>query len=419
MAGGVFLYLTAKKISSPNAAIFSVAFYLLVPYSVFASRAFMPDPLMVMLLMVAIFAILRYHESPSTRRLVIAAVASSLVTFVKPGICTFQVFGAFISLTVYRQGSWRALMSRPLMVFAALSILPTGLYYLYGTEVAGFLHETSSRRLMPELVLQPSFWDGWRSSVRRTVGYVALAVALLGVLLSRKGLPRTLLIGLWSGYLLFGMTFTRHISTHSYYSLQLIPLVALSLGPIADLVMRCLGQVGLRSYKTALVLGLSLSVLVLSVAEHRHDIERRAYQNREWPIYASFVATSQEIGETVDHSYRTLFLIGYPYRRGASRGNALMYHGRFLGHEWREWRQPDQVALPSAGKRVMTAKASLRKYSRKYSPEYFIISTAWWQAPQSNELRRLLTKHFRRIAWDRDYVVFDLTKRTQATHPAS
>jgi len=416
MAGGVFLYLTAKKISSPNAAVLSVAFYLLVPYSVFASRAFMPDSLMVMLLMVAIFAILRYHESPSTRRLVIAAVASSLVTFVKPGICTFQVFGAFISLAVYRQGPWRALMSRPLMVFAALSILPTGLYYLYGTVVAGFLHgETSSRKVMPELVLQPSFWDGWRFSVWLTVGYVALAVALLGVLLSRKGFPRALLIGLWSGYLLFGLTFTFHISTHSYYSLQLIPLVALSLGPIADLVMRYLGQVGLRSYRAALVLGLSLSVLVLSVAEHRHEIEQVAYQKRLWPVNASFVATYQEIGETVDHSYRTLILFGYPYLGGASYGNALMYHGRLLGHEWR---QPDQVALPSAGRRAMTAEASLRKYSRKYSPEYFIISTAWWQAPQSSELRRFLIEHFSRIAWDRDYVVFDLTKKRPRLHPA-
>src|SRR5829696_10157681 len=46
MVGGIFLYLIAKKIVSPNAALFSVAFYLFVPYGVLASRAFMPDPLM-------------------------------------------------------------------------------------------------------------------------------------------------------------------------------------------------------------------------------------------------------------------------------------------------------------------------------------------------------------------------------------
>src|SRR5215211_8786127 len=78
MAGGVFLYLTAKKISSPNAAVFAVCFYLFNPYSVLASRAFMPDPLMVMLLVISIYAIVRYHEEPSARGLLVAAGASSL-----------------------------------------------------------------------------------------------------------------------------------------------------------------------------------------------------------------------------------------------------------------------------------------------------------------------------------------------------
>ena len=43
MVGGVFLCLLARRMVSPNAAVFSVAFYLLVPYGVFASRAVMPD----------------------------------------------------------------------------------------------------------------------------------------------------------------------------------------------------------------------------------------------------------------------------------------------------------------------------------------------------------------------------------------
>jgi hypothetical protein len=64
----------------------------------------MPDPLMVMLLVMSVFAILSYHEQPSRRGLVIAAVTSSLAVFVKPGICVFQVFGVFVSLAIYRQG---------------------------------------------------------------------------------------------------------------------------------------------------------------------------------------------------------------------------------------------------------------------------------------------------------------------------
>jgi Dolichyl-phosphate-mannose-protein mannosyltransferase len=121
MVGGVFVYLIAKKIASPNAALFSVFFYLFVPYSILPSRAFMLDPLMVMSFVIAIFTIVRYHEQPqSRRRLIVAAAASSLAVFVKPGICFFQIFAAFVALSVYRQGIKRSLFSWHMVVFAVL-----------------------------------------------------------------------------------------------------------------------------------------------------------------------------------------------------------------------------------------------------------------------------------------------------------
>src|SRR5258706_7370780 len=42
------------------------------------------------------------------------------------------------------------------------------------------------------------------------------------------------MLGLWAGYFLFGIYFNYHISTHDYYSLPLIPIVLLSLAPLAD-----------------------------------------------------------------------------------------------------------------------------------------------------------------------------------------
>src|SRR5919112_2352016 len=185
MIGGVFLYLIAKKINSPSAALFSVFFFLFVPYGVFVSRAFMPDPLMVMLLLISIFAILRYHEQPSARRLVIAAVASSLAVFVKPVMCLFPLFGVFISLAVYRRGIWRSLTSLHLLIFMALSVLPTAFYYLYGRSYAGFRQtQTPADRFVPGIIFEEFFWVGWGEMLGgRVVGYTALAGALLGAIL--------------------------------------------------------------------------------------------------------------------------------------------------------------------------------------------------------------------------------------------
>jgi 4-amino-4-deoxy-L-arabinose transferase-like glycosyltransferase len=405
MVGGVFLYLIAKRIVSPNAAVFSVFFYLFVPYSVFASRAFMPDPLMIMLLLASIFTILRYHEQSSIRRLIIAAIASSLAIFVKPGICLFQVFGAFVSLAVYREGVRRSLISPHLLVFTVLSILPTGLYYIYGTVLGGFLQEQTSRKVVPELLLEASFWEGWLGMIWIVVGYVAIVAALFGILALRRGLPRALMFGLWSGYFLYGLSFTFHIHTHTYYSLQLIPVVALSLGPLADLVMKSLnrtvnpndlGRVGLPSYAGLLVLALSISVLGLSLIEQRQTVSQIAQQERTARVYTRYVATFQAIGEVVNHSHRTLVLYGdYQY--------ALMYHGRLLGETW-----PSPIGGHREKQEISTQRL-FHRYSKKFSPEYLISSRGWLLLDE--ELRGFLTDSFPIAAQGDDYIVFDLRRK--------
>ncbi len=181
--GGVFVYLTAKRIVSSSAAVFVVSFYLFIPYGVLASRAFMPDPLMVMLLVIGIYTIVRYHEQPSARTLLVAAVASSLAVLVKPGICVFQLFGAFLSLSVYRRGIRKTLLGSDLLLFGTLTVGPTVLYYAYGTFVAGFFQGQTEGKILPGLVLERYYWRGWLDSIKTMIGYVAFVGALLGVLL--------------------------------------------------------------------------------------------------------------------------------------------------------------------------------------------------------------------------------------------
>jgi 4-amino-4-deoxy-L-arabinose transferase-like glycosyltransferase len=420
MVGGAFLYLIAKRIVSPNAAVFSVFFYLFVPYGVLASRAFMPDPLMIMLLVISIFTILRYHEQPSRRRLMIAVVPSALVIFVKPGICLFQVFGAFVSLAVYRQGIRKALASPHFLTFTTLSFLPAGIYGLYVTFfVSGYLR-TQSHKIAPQLLLQPSFWGGWLETVWYVMGFVAILGALLGVLLSRKGLPRALLLGLWGGYFLFGSTFSHHVSTVTYYSLQLIPVVALSLGPIADLVMKHLeqtvapnrraGKLGVRGYGRAIVAALSVAVLILSAAANRETSDwLLAQQDRA----SSYVATAQEIGKVVDHSSHTLVLFGgyisTAYYPEPNYAYALMYHGQFSGDQWTYPSQPGSFQEQKIG----AAKLFSRRYL-KHSPEYFIISTGWWEREETKGLRTFLTENFPMAAQGNNYLVFDLSRHVNS-----
>jgi hypothetical protein len=302
---------------------------------------------------------------------------------------------------------------------------------LYGTVVATFLQGQTSRKVVPQLLFKVSFWEGWLAMIWIVVGAIAFVGALYGVLLFRKGLPRALIIGLWSGYFLFGLTFTHHIHTHSYYSLQLIPVVALSLAPTVALVMRYLNhalnpnrfvRVDLRSHGGAIVLALSLSVLILGIVEHKlglvehkQSLAQIAKQERTASIYARYVATFQEIGEVVHHSHRALVLFGGPrYIGQPDCGFALMYHGRLLG---RTWPYPDRILqegkirLVQERRREISTQRRLDRYLKKHSSEYFIISKGWWEAEETKDLRGILVKNFPITAQNDDYVVFDLRER--------
>ena len=409
MVGGIFVYLIAKKIASPNAAVFSAFFYLFVPYSVLSSRAFMPDPLMVMFFVISIFTIVRYHEQPqSTRRLIVAAVASSLAVFVKPGICFFQIFGAFVSLSVYRQGIRRSLLSRHMVVFAVLSVLPTALYYLYGTFFAGFLQGQVQAKIVPQYILATYYWGGWLHCIEVVVGYVALIGALFGVLLLRSALPKALMIGLWTGYFLFGLVFTYHIHTQDYYSLQLIPVVALSLCPIVELVMKHLGQVSLHSYAGPIIVALSVSVLAVGAVEHRLTISKIAEQDHAASVYARRVAAYEEIGRNANHSYRALFLTS----DGGDYGWPLMYHGRLSGRTWLLPSRRTDERFGTYSKRLKERldkySKRLHSYSRRHSLEYFIISRESWKGEDYEDLRTFLTENLPMVGQEDYYVVFDL-----------
>jgi 4-amino-4-deoxy-L-arabinose transferase-like glycosyltransferase len=424
MVGGVFLYLIAKRIVSPNAAVFCLFFYLFVPYGVVASRAFMPDPLMIMLLMTSIFTILRHYEHPSRRRVLVAAVAASLTIFVKPGICLFQVFGVFVSLGIYRGGARRSLTSAHFLVFTVLSILPTALYGLWVTYfVSGFLQRQVSQKVAPQLILGASFWGGWLDSVWVVMGYAALLGALLGMLVLRKGLPRALMIGLWSGYILFGLVFSDHIATVAYYSLQLVPVVALSLGPVADLIMEYLnqtvhgvGQLGWRGYGRVIVIALSTAVLVLSALGNRQAVDWLLADQQQ---ATSYLPMFKKIGEAVNHSYRTIVLFGRDTIQNYSEPNytyALMYHGHFLGERWP---YPTHTEKRQEGTQQTSTQALFRKYMKKHSPEYFVISRGWWNRAETKGLRTYLTENFPMVAHGDNYVVFDLRRGLDTRGEAS
>jgi hypothetical protein len=62
------------------------------------------------------------------------------------------------------------------------------------------------------------------------LGLTALTGALLGAAFLPVGAARRLAAAIAAGYFVFGLLFTLHIHTTTYYHLQLLPAVSLALG---------------------------------------------------------------------------------------------------------------------------------------------------------------------------------------------
>jgi Dolichyl-phosphate-mannose-protein mannosyltransferase len=399
VVGGAFLYLLARDAASSRAAIFSTTFYLFLPFGVAASRSFQPDPMMVMALLLSVYLVFRYYHRESWQLLALAACAAAAAMLIKP-VCLFLIFGAFVLLAFSKQGIWKSFRNPRIWAFGAISLVPSVIYYAHGILSGGRLESQAEGTFFPRLFFERQYWLGWLGNIDRVTGVAIFILALLGILLFRPGMPRALMVGLWAGYFLFGLVFNYHIHTHDYYQLQLIPVVALSLGPMADtlftdlMVLVAPGWGGRVALTALLLLG-----ALLATASYIQAIWDPVY----W-VNRDQVTISEEVGRRVNHTNRAL-LLSYAY------GDLLEYHGDVYGIPW-PWKN-DLDSQRRLGQSPPTLEGLFQEMSQKYSPEYFII-TEMAEYDRQPDLQNFLTKNYPLFARGDRYLIFDLRKRLSA-----
>ena len=389
LISGVFLYLISKRFVDTAAALASVAFYLFLPFAVSASRSFQPDPLMIMLMLASIYAMLRYDDQPTRVHYGIVILTSALTIFVKP-ISIFVIYSTFIAIMLFRKGIRKSISDRELLFFFIFTLLPVFTFYLYGIFVAGFLKDQATSSFLPTLLVDPFYWKGWIHNIRLTVGLFSFIAALFGIFMIRPGQYRYLMTGMWIGYALFCLSFSYHIATHDYYHLQLLPIVALTLGPIFSLVIARLLEINREKHLRVAVGLMGLIALALL-----------AYEGRPRPLDSTMqreVNVAEEIGRQVNHAVDTVYL-------SSDYGLSLEYHGLLAGVPWPlisdlEWEQ-------LAGKKVLNARERFNTFFSQTSPSHFIVlDLAAYE--QQADLKKFLTDTYPILVQSDDYIIFDL-----------
>ncbi|NMC54185.1 MAG: hypothetical protein GYA48_11175, partial [Chloroflexi bacterium] len=153
--------------------------------------------------------------------------------------------------------------------------------------------EQFSLRFFPQLWTDPVFYLQWKGLIASTVGFEWFLLALLGIVLLREKTARGLLLAAFGGYFVYGLTFAYHISTHDYYQLPLIPLVALGLAGGVDSLVRGIQAKKWLAYP--LLAGVLLFAVVTSAWDIRVALKRDDFRNEA----VFWTRISEKLGEDV------------------------------------------------------------------------------------------------------------------------
>jgi Dolichyl-phosphate-mannose-protein mannosyltransferase len=393
LVGAAFMYLIAKRLARPHpgAALVSTAVFLFLPFGVDASRSVQPDSMMIAGLLASIYVILRYFENPSQLTLLAGAAVIAFAIVIK-GVSVFMIIPSFVFVGLSNPATRQVFFKKRTLLLTVGALLPAALFYFYMVFLSGSLGGVARGDILPQLWWSPSFWSGWVEETQNVVGYSLVVGALLGTLLFRAGIPRNLILGLWTGYIAFGLVFTYTISTHDYWNLPIVPIVALGLGPPIALVIESVRHMNRRRLSQG-----ALGVILLGA------ILLAAWVARPRPLDPSLkrrAEAAEGIGALVNHTRRAVFLSG-------DYGLPLEYHGQLSGVPWPlasdlEWEDLAGVRHKSVEERFASL---LDKEAEAF--DYFIILD-YSEFEQQPALRKFLRERFPIRAQTDDYLIFDL-----------
>ncbi|HEX8991725.1 MAG TPA: hypothetical protein VF784_08595, partial [Anaerolineales bacterium] len=234
-----------------------------------------------------------------------------------------------------------------------------------------------------KLVTSTHFYADWLGFVGSLFGLTSLLLGIAGTLLA-PGRARWMLIGCWIGYFAYGIVLPFQMFTHSYYHIQLVPLVALGLAPIADAVFGRLREARRWSQAAVVVLLVAAAAYQTWAARSAIVAENFSDAPRFWNgVAAAIPADANVIGLTQDYGYD------------------LMYWG---------WRRVDLWPLDTGLSNVKNAgkDPAVRFADLTMGDSYFLV-TALGQLDQQQDLKKILAG-YPIAAKGNGFVVYDLRK---------
>ena len=385
--GGIGLFLLVRRLNLQSGALVSVAYFLFLPFAVIVSRSFLPDVLMTSIFIWALYALLRWIESDKWIWSLSAGVISGIAVLVKV-FAVYPVALTAILLVLTKKGWKRAFLNPQVWVSAAIMTAIPGFYYLVLMQGSASVYLQGWVFSFSNLLLDPWFYIRWAAALQRTVLLPFVLFSFSGLFLTR-GLPRVLLIGIWLGYLFIGISVPSVIISHDYYHTILVPIVAISLAPLADLVVRRLARAGhfvrygtIVAAMATIAISSWVSIDKLLEKDYRREIKGWIQMGEEIP------QESRLIGLTHDYNTR------------------LRYYGWTNVTQWRHLTDFEMVALMDDDHSVEEIEI-VAEFNRQITEYDYFIVTLSGELEKQPQIQDILFSTYDYFE-GKGYILFDL-----------
>lgn len=240
------VYALGRRLSpGPWLARCAAAIYLVLPLSWYFGRAVMPEALMILLSLGALWAFQRWLEEPTRLRFALATITAGLCFAVK--IPTLYLGFPLVALAMARCG-WGFLRRPSMWFFLVATLLPAVMWYGHAMSLFretgltfGIFGGTGYDKWAHGLLLTSGFWSSmverFTFSVLTPAGVVLVVMGIAGLWPTGiQGRQRWYLYAWLGGLLVYLLLVPEGNRKLHYYQLPFVPLAALfAAAPLAAL----------------------------------------------------------------------------------------------------------------------------------------------------------------------------------------
>ena len=185
----LFARLAMRVLARPG-ALFATACFALSPLAVYLATRIQPEALMVLLTLIAASLVWRWHEQPSTGRLLAAAAVLGAAILIKEPAA---LLGLTFAWLVWRRLGWQALRDWRVYLAALIALVPAAAWYGWAYHFwivdGNSLGLSDEAHLIgPDVLLRRGLFGNARIEIGEVFTPLGLVLAAAGFRLARRRL---------------------------------------------------------------------------------------------------------------------------------------------------------------------------------------------------------------------------------------